>query len=108
MSKIEDANQDYGSVKAVHLDELSSATIDDEIVPRMHAIEYDSESTLFIFTSPQKLATSSAILDALFVCNAKETLRLITIDKAHLYAQYGSTFREELRVLTTIFFADET
>ena len=105
MSKIDEAVQDCGSVKAVHLDELSKQAITDEVVPRMHSIGYDSESTLFLFTSPQKLATTPAILDALFVCHARETLRLVTIDEAHLYAQHGSTFRDELRVLTTIFFA---
>ena len=55
ISKIEEANQDRGSIKAVHLDKLLSATIDNEAVPRMHAIGYNSQSTLFLFTSPQKL-----------------------------------------------------
>ena len=104
ISKIEEANQDRGSIKAVHLDELSSATIDNEVVPRMHAIGYDSKSTLFLFTSPQKLVTTPSILDALFICHARQTLRLVTIDEAHLYAQHGSTFRDELRTLTNLFF----
>ncbi len=38
ISKIDEANQDRGSMRAVHLDELSSATTDNEVVPRMHAI----------------------------------------------------------------------
>ena len=33
ISKIEEVNQDCGSVKAVHLDELSKAAIDHEVVP---------------------------------------------------------------------------
>ena len=104
ISKIDEANQDRGSMKAVHLDELSSETIDNVVVPRMHAIGYDSQSTLFLFTSPQKLATTPSILDALFICHARQTLRLVTIDEAHLYAQHGSTFREEMRTLTVLFF----
>ena len=54
MGKIEEALQDCGSVTAVHLDELSSKTIKKEVIPRMHGIQYKSESTLFVFTSPQK------------------------------------------------------
>ena len=38
ISKIEEANQDCGSIKAVHLDELPAATINNEVVPCIHAI----------------------------------------------------------------------
>ena len=34
----------------------------------------------------------------------KETVRLVAIDKAHMYAHHGRSFRESLRVLTDIFF----
>ena len=56
-------------------------------------------STISTFTSPQKLANSPDILNALFICHARQTLRLITINEAHLYAQHGSTFHDDLRVL---------
>ena len=70
MSKIEEALEECGSVAAVHLDELSRSAIRDEVIPRMKEIGYDSESTLFLFTSPQKLANSPDILNALFVSHA--------------------------------------
>ena len=82
MSQIEESLQDCGSVKAVHLDKFSKAAIDDEVVPRMHNIGYNSKSTLFVFTSPQKIARTPAMLNALFMCHAKQTLCLITIDEA--------------------------
>ena len=53
MSKIEEALQDC-AVSIVHLDKLSKVAINDEVIPCMHEIRYDSESTIFIFTSPQK------------------------------------------------------
>ena len=84
MSKIEEALQDCGSVAAVHLDELSRSAIRDEVITRMNDIGYDSESTLFIFTSPQKLANNPDILNALFVCHARQTLRIPTLDSIRL------------------------
>ena len=39
------------------------------------------------------------------VSHENRTLRLVTIDEAHLYAQHGRSFRESLRVLTNVFFA---
>ena len=83
--------QECGLVSAAHLEKLSRAAINGEVIPRMHEIRYDSGSTMFIFASPQELANTPAKLDALFICHAWQTLRLVTIDKAHLYAQHGST-----------------
>ena len=105
MSQIEESLQDCGSVKAVHLDEFSKEAIDDEVEPRMHDICHNSESALFVLTSPQKLARSPAMLNTLFLCHAKQMLCLIMIDEAHLYAQHGSTFPNDLRVLGRLFFA---
>ena len=70
----------------------------------MHRIRYNPTPTVFLFTSPQKLSTTPSLLEALFMCHQKQTLHLVTIDKAHLFAQHGRLFRESLRVLTTIFF----
>mmetsp|Transcript_36102 Transcript_36102/g.66172 ORF Transcript_36102/g.66172 Transcript_36102/m.66172 type:complete len:200 (+) Transcript_36102:456-1055(+) len=103
MAKIEEALQDCGSVSAVHLDELSSAAINGKAIPRMHEIGYHSESTMFIFTSPQKIANNHAMLGTLVMCHARQTLRLVTIYETHLYAQHGNTFRGERRLLSALF-----
>ena len=34
-----------------------------------------------------------------------KTLRLVAIDEAHLYVQHDCSFREDMRLLTTLFFA---
>ena len=98
------ALQVEGSVETHHIDEIPTDLLQELIIPRMHEIGYDSTSTMFLFISPQKLATTPSLLTALFVCHQLQTLRLVVIDKAHLYAQHGRSFRESLRILTTILF----
>ena len=71
----------------------------------MHEIGYDSTSTMFLSISRQKLATTPSLLTALFMCHQLQTLRLVVIDKVHLCAQHGRSFREMLRIPTTVFFA---
>ena len=48
-------------------------------------------STMYLFTSTQKLVNSPIICSALTKAQTKETLRFLAIDKAHLYAQHRST-----------------
>ena len=97
------ALQGEGSVSAYHLDDIPSDLLLELIIPAMLTIGYDSTSTMFLFTSPQKLATTPHLLKALFQCHQRQTLRLV--DEAHLYAQHRQSFRELLRVLTRVFFA---
>ena len=105
MAKIEEALQDCGSVSAVHLNKLSRAKINSDFIPRMHEIGYDSSPTMFVSISLQKLANTPTMFDALLMCHARQTLRLITIDEAHLYAQHGSTFHDVLHILGQSFFS---
>ena len=105
MAKIRVASQVEGSVSAFHLDDVPLQSLLELIIPAMLVIDYDSTSTMFLFTSPQKLATTPQLLKALFECRDKQTLRVVTIDEAHLYAAHGRSFREQLRLLTRVFFA---
>ena len=104
MIKIKVALQDFGSVEAHNLDDLSLHDLRTAVIPRMKEINYDSSSTMFLFTSPQYLANNSIILDAILQCHALQTLRLIAIDEAHIYAMHGRTFREAMRILQKIMF----
>ena len=92
MTKIRVALQVEGSVEVHHLDEISTDLLRELIIPQMHKIGYDSTSTMFLFTSPQKLATTPSLLEELFVCHQKQTFCLVTIDEAHLFAQHGQSF----------------
>ena len=107
MAKIKEALESHGSVSAILLDECSRSDLEDDVVPRMEEIDYNSHSTLYLFTSPQKLSNSQVIRNALMKAKTEQTLRLVAIDEAHLYAQHGSTFRGQLRTLGTIFFREE-
>ena len=55
MAKIETALQSHGSVAAILLDECSLSDLEGDVVPRMDEVDYDSHSTLYLFTSPKKL-----------------------------------------------------
>ena len=105
MAKIRVVLMPEGSVEAHDDDEIPTKLLNEIVIPRMHEIGYNSTSTMFIFTSPQKLTNTQPLLDALFTCHQNQTLHLVTIDEAHLYTQHGRSFRESLRVLTSVFFA---
>ena len=103
MAKIRVALQVEVSIEAHHLDEISASLLRELIIPRMHKIGYHSTSTMFLFTSPHKIATTLPLLRELFTCHYNQTLCIVTIDGVHLYAQHGRSFRESFRLLTNIF-----
>ena len=103
MVKIEEALQTHGSVEAYHLDNILPWDIH-TIIQRMNTIDYNLSSTLFIFTSPQYFTTPQAIMNALLDWHARKALHLVAIEEAHIYAQYGRSFREAMRILSTLFF----
>ena len=57
------------------LDECSHSDIDmeDDVLPRMEEIAYNSHSTLYLFTSPQKLSNSLVIRNAPMKSNSSRT-----------------------------------
>jgi len=58
----------------------------------------DTNTTIFAFASPQLLATYDYVRNAIVgKCRRNGTLRSITIDEAHLFAQHGASLREEVR-----------
>ena len=91
--KNKDALQPHGSVSALLLEKCPHSDLKDDVIPGIEEIDYNSNSMLYLFTSSQKLANSLLIHNALMKAKIKETLRLVAVDKAHLYAQHKSTFR---------------
>ena len=77
---------------APHIDENPLSHIIELIIPGMFGVGYNSNSIMFMFISPQQLALTPVLLDALFKCQQKKTLRLVAIDEAHIYAQHGWPF----------------
>ena len=100
MAKIRVSLQSHGSIYAHHIDEIPLSLIIELIIPRMFEIGYNSNLIMFSFVSQQQFASTQVLLDALFKCHHNQTLRLVAIDEAHIYAQQGQSFHESLRVLT--------
>ena len=72
---------------------------------RIHRLERDTTSTIFVICSPQFLVNNSQFCSTLVRANAERILRLVVNDKVHLYVQHGSTFRADIRQLKDDLFA---
>ena len=94
----------HGFVEAHHLDDISPSAVCNNIIPRMDEIEYSTSSTIFLFSSPYYIMKNLAILDAILRWHAKKTLCLVAIDKAHLYAMHGCSFRVAMHILQCLLF----
>ena len=65
---------------------------------RLKELRGGTQTTIFVFASPQFLAKYQHIRRVLVEdCKRAGTLRSVTIDEAHLFAQHGSSFRPEIR-----------
>ena len=104
LSRLESANQDHGSVKAVHLDDTPDALVRSSLLPKMEEITVDGSETLVLFCSPQYLVEHDSFRGALLRCHQRRTLRLVGIDEAHIYSMHGRSFRSCIFVLRNIFF----
>ena len=71
VEKIKRANQKYGSVEAHHIDDSSDNFIQTTLIPQMQEINYESPSTMFVFSSPQALVEKAYFLHALLECYRK-------------------------------------
>ena len=105
LSRLRLALQMWGTVEAHCVDDVSKKDMKNKIIPRMDEIDYSSSSTMAILCSPQELAHNKAFRDALFRALERQTLRMIAIDEAHLYAMHGKSFREDIRILRDVFLA---
>ena len=65
----------------------------------------NKSETLVLLCSPQYVADMPAFLSALLKCRYQQTLRLVTIGKAHLFVMHGFTFRQPIRLFRDVLFA---
>ena len=105
LSRLHAAVQRYGDVVAVHLDETGRDDLINNVIPKMVGLSYQSSESLVLLCSPQYLAETKEFRDALLVCNARRTLRLVAVDEAHVYAMHGRSFRASIRALGECFFS---
>lgn len=98
MKKMMHANQEFGSIEVHNLDEITPSRMESDIIPRINEIKEGTTSTMFLFTSPQHLAGSPDLVEALKQAHERGVLKGIGIDEGHLYVGH-SMFRLEIRAL---------
>ena len=106
MSKFQSACQDFGSIRAYHLDELkdNNPPAYDAVLNRCISLTPSTKSTVFVFLSPQHLCHNQRACNIFLGCGAKGTLRTVVMDEIHLHVSHGLSFRVECRQLKDIFF----
>jgi superfamily II DNA helicase RecQ len=96
--------KDPHRVHAYNLDELQDSATNTALRQELESYDPESNGTVFVFTSPQKLANSRPWQTTLWRLIAKDSIRLVCIDEAHLYASFGVEFRSEFYALHAILF----
>ena len=101
MAKFDSAFQSSGSVRSYHLDELFDNNKEryNEVIDRCRDLPPATESTVFIFLSPQHLGRCNRSLKTFINCSWRGTLRSIFMDEVHLHVQQGLSFRKQCREL---------
>ena len=77
------------SIRTFHLDEYRSPSVNASLQRMLQSLPDDTDETIFLFSSPQKLAGSvqwSSTIASLIGRNFHFSL---CIDECHLYAQFG-------------------
>ena len=105
LAKFTVACQDYGTVEAHHIDEVwkESKAKYFKLLNRMRGLPINTSSTIFVFSSPQFIVNHNDFRRVLIDAARARVLRAIFVDECHLYVQQGVSFREEIRVLTFVF-----
>jgi superfamily II DNA helicase RecQ len=98
LSRLKSANQDHGLVKAVHLDKTPDALVRSSLMSKMEEITGDGSETLVLFCLPQYSVEHDVFRGALLWGHQQRTLRLMSINKAHVYSMHGRSFRGCIRV----------
>ena len=86
IAKMKEGANSSGSIDVYNLDEIpkGSNQIFNNIVKQITTLPADTNSTVFLFASPQYISGSKAFRDALFLCHKNKTLRGVVIDEVHL------------------------
>lgn len=102
-SKIVSANGIYGPVLAYQLDSVKQKHLVQQLEDKLLSIEKDSNTTVFLYTSPECLAREPWCSIMIKLID-RGSLKLVCIDEIHLYVMFGITFRKEFTLLKKSFF----
>jgi superfamily II DNA helicase RecQ len=101
MNKFTCANQNFSAITVQHLDKLFDANkrVYYDLLERCHGLCRSTTTTVFIFLSQQFLINHPKACDVFIECSHHTTLRVITLDEAHIHVQHSMSFRSEIRAL---------
>jgi superfamily II DNA helicase RecQ len=99
------SNNSFGSIAAIHLDEIRVKHQQQAIVKVILLQPKSSNTTTFPFLSPQALVKEGSVriglIDQLIT---SERLTMVCVNEVHLFVHFGLTFRKEFMQLKTCLF----
>jgi hypothetical protein len=101
------ADQCFGAITIQHLDELCNANkqVYKDLLQRCRGLLCSTTTTVFIFLSPQFIINHPDAHDVFIECSHRATLCVVTLDKAHIHVQHGTSFRSKIWALQAQFFS---
>jgi hypothetical protein len=103
-SRFASSNTFNGAIDAIHLDEDADCSIKiSSLIARLDKKNENTNNTAFILCSSQYLVSHPSMKDALLRCLDSKVLRAIVCDEAHLLAQHGADFCDEIRAFARTF-----
>jgi superfamily II DNA helicase RecQ len=108
MLKLTCTNQRFGTVIIQYLSKRYLYNANKQaykyLLEQFQGLLRSTLTTVFIFLSLQFIINHSNTRDSFMKCLHHTTLRVITLDEAHIHVQHG-TFCSEIRALQALFFA---
>jgi superfamily II DNA helicase RecQ len=99
------SNNSFGSIAAIHLDEIRAKHQQQAIVKSILLQPKSSNTSTFLFSSPQALVKEGSVWIGLIDQPiASERLTIVCVDEVHLFVHFGLTFRKEFTQLKTCLF----
>ena len=86
-------------INVFHIDEYQGSKSNGDLLTYLHSLPKDRSETVYLFSSPQKLATNKEWKHAVKSLIKKGVLSCLVLDEAHLFATFGTTFRKEIVAL---------
>jgi hypothetical protein len=91
-------------ISVFNLDDLQDKTTNDELRRQLANMDANADGTVFLFSSPQKIANNPEWQDTIKTMVSKGIIRFIAVDECHLYASHGVEFRTEFRSMKPLLF----
>jgi superfamily II DNA helicase RecQ len=94
----------FGAIAAIHMDEIRARHKQKSIIKDILAQLSMSNTTTFLFSSPQAIVKEGSLWMGLLESLIKKNrLSMVCVDKVHLFVYFGLTFRKEFKQLKTLY-----